>query len=137
MEEANRPDIPDAYVTHSSDGRLRLKVKKGDKAYFARIRHAISTVKGVGKVTVNPGTGSILVLHDVKPNDISKFAFTHKLFEIRELSLIQATTRERIKSILNRADVRPVRNRRARWTLEVSPFSALSARASFRSSGGE
>ena len=55
--------IPDAFITHRMAGRLRLRVpsRKGDLVYFASVRDALSSVKGVDSIEVSPMTGSVLM----------------------------------------------------------------------------
>lgn len=62
----------DAYISHASPGRLRVRVpsRKGNEDYFARVRNEFSGVQGVSQIVTNPVTGSILVIHSIAPKTI-------------------------------------------------------------------
>jgi len=59
--------LPDAYIAHRTDKRLRIKIpcRKEDHAYFDLVRNSLSPQEGVREVEVNPLTGSVLVMHDL------------------------------------------------------------------------
>jgi hypothetical protein len=65
-------DLPSAYISHISSGRLRLKIpsKKADRDYFSFLQEQLSGLPGVQEVVVNPVTASILVRHTYDPRDI-------------------------------------------------------------------
>jgi hypothetical protein len=65
-------DLPSAYISHISSGRLRLKVpsKKADQGYFSFLKEQLSGLPGVQEVVVNPSTASILVRHTYDPRDL-------------------------------------------------------------------
>ncbi|MGD0230241.1 MAG: HMA2 domain-containing protein [Syntrophorhabdales bacterium] len=77
---------PDAFVTHRTTGRLRLRVpsKRGDAIYFASVRDALSAVQGVERVDVSPLTGSILLHHTGPFTEIVDASQPLDLFTIRE-----------------------------------------------------
>jgi Heavy metal associated domain 2 len=59
-------DLPeDAYLSHVSKGRLRLKIpsRKRDAGFFIQLQTALSTVPGFEQVQGNPLSGSLLILH--------------------------------------------------------------------------
>jgi hypothetical protein len=57
---------PLAHIAHSTIGRTRVRIpsKRGDEAYFGRIRDWLSALPGVGDVRINPRTASVLILHE-------------------------------------------------------------------------
>jgi hypothetical protein len=83
---------PDAFVTHRTAGRLRLRVpsKKGDALYFASVRDALSGIEGVDRVEVSPVTGSVL-LHHTAPFAGIDAARPRDLFNIVETPQTEAT----------------------------------------------
>ena len=59
-------DLPeDAYISHFSKGRLRLRIpsKKRDKAFWGRLQATLSGLKGMEQVRINPVSGSLLLLY--------------------------------------------------------------------------
>jgi len=59
--------LPEAFITHFSSGRVRVKVpsRKGDQAYFLSLKEKFSAFPGVQRTEVNALTGSILILHSL------------------------------------------------------------------------
>lgn len=55
--------LPRGHRVHASPGRLRLRIpeKKGDAAFFARVRDLLASCPVVKEVGINPHTGSILL----------------------------------------------------------------------------
>jgi hypothetical protein len=79
-----------AYLAHSSDGRIRIKVPsmRNDFDYFQQATDTLGTVAGVTTVRTNPRTASILVLHDDLTMDaLSKYAMDADLFELQTISV--------------------------------------------------
>ena len=58
-------DLPEAFIVHVSQGRVRVRIpaKKHDAEYFAQLAGFLVPLPGVLKVETNPVTGSVLVLH--------------------------------------------------------------------------
>ena len=61
--------LPEAYITHSSQGRVRIKIpsRKGDRAFFSVLKDKLpdaSEIPGIQRIEMNPTTGSVLVVHD-------------------------------------------------------------------------
>jgi hypothetical protein len=72
------PELPEAYISHSTKGRLRIKIplRKGDKAFFSSLKDhltKLSEFPGIQKIVVNPMTGSMLLIHslDMNPGDLT------------------------------------------------------------------
>ena len=65
--------IPEAYISHVTKGRMRIKIpsKKGDRSFFSGIQDEISKFSefpGIRKIEVNSTTGSMLVTHTLDLN---------------------------------------------------------------------
>jgi hypothetical protein len=75
-----------ARLAHCSPGRLRLRVrsKRGDAAYFGRVRDHLSQCPGVRQLQVNPVTGSVVVHHSLPLEGLLGFGKANGLFEIEE-----------------------------------------------------
>lgn len=77
--------IPDAYVSHQSFRRARIKVpsKRGDESYFARISHSFQGYEGIESVNINPLTGSVLFNHSADFQTIRDYAEKLELFTLK------------------------------------------------------
>jgi len=61
-------DLPvDAYIGHSSPGRLRVKIpsKKGDAPFFNTLQALFAGLPGLQSISANPLTGSLLIMHSL------------------------------------------------------------------------
>ncbi len=76
--------LPDARLSHATSGRLRIKVpsKKGDGAYFHSLKERLTQCGGVEGLSVNPVTGSVLVLHAAGVDAIREYAEAQGLFRL-------------------------------------------------------
>ncbi|HVO95091.1 MAG TPA: hypothetical protein VMT22_19710 [Terriglobales bacterium] len=85
-------DLPEAFVSHVSQGRVRVKIpaKKNDRGYFSELKNHLVPLPGVVKVETNSVTGSVLVLHslDLKSLDdlktMSQYPEMMGLFKLAE-----------------------------------------------------
>jgi Heavy metal associated domain 2 len=59
-----------AHVTSHTPGRVRLRVRRGDRAQMARLQAALVDRPGVAAVHMNQATGSVLVHYN--HNDLSR-----------------------------------------------------------------
>lgn len=85
--------LPDAYITHATQGRVRIKIpdRKGNSAYFSSLKESLaglSELPGIQRVEANPMTGSILVLHtlDLQATDlemVAQYSEFNNLFRLR------------------------------------------------------
>jgi hypothetical protein len=68
----------DAYLSHASKGRLRLRIpsKKKDDAFFAQLQTILSPIPGLDRVQVNPLSGSLLILHSELPEELASLVKT-------------------------------------------------------------
>jgi hypothetical protein len=78
--------LPEAHISHSISHRLRIKIpsKKGSAAFFSSVKDHFSGLEGIEKVEINTVTGSILLIHNLKPQTITEYAASHDLFRIEE-----------------------------------------------------
>lgn len=85
--------LPDAYITHATQGRVRIRIpdRKGDSTYFASLKEklaGLSELPGIQRVEANPMTGSILVLHtlDLQAVDlglVAQYSEFNNLFRLK------------------------------------------------------
>jgi Heavy metal associated domain 2 len=78
-------DGPEAHISHSAAGRLRIKVpgRRGNTGYFAQAEKRFAECPGVRRVAVNPLTGSILIEHATDTAAILDFAETGDVLSLR------------------------------------------------------
>ncbi len=78
--------IPAAVVAHSSSGRLRIKIasQRGNIVALKSQGDQLATCPGILSIEVNPGTGSILLLHQTTVKEIAEFARSRNLFSLEE-----------------------------------------------------
>jgi hypothetical protein len=79
-------DLPqDAYVSHLSPGRLRVKMpsKKGSAAFFSSLKDQLSNLPGVEKIEINPVTGSVLFIHSLDSESVSEFLKSQHLLKVQ------------------------------------------------------
>lgn len=76
----------DAIVSHSSRGRLRVKIAslKGDEGALAECKNQFAQCPGIVAVEVSPVTGSMLFLHQTSNDAIAEFARTKELFFLQQ-----------------------------------------------------
>ncbi len=99
--------IPDAYVSHQSLGRVRIKVpaKRGDETYFTHLRDSFEGCAGIAAVDVNPVTGSILFAHTTDFRTIRAYAEENNLFTMK-MNAISPLFNSKIKARFNTFDNR-------------------------------
>ncbi len=92
--------LPDAGITHTISGRLRLKIpsKKGDNSYFESLEQKLSGCDGVQRVKANAVTAGVLLLHDADIKSISKFAEENRLFMVKSLGSERTLLVDRIRN---------------------------------------
>ena len=79
-------DLPeDAYVSHLSSGRLRVKIpsKKGNILFFSSLKDQLSQLPGVQTIEINPVTGSILLIHSLDAESVTSFLKAQNLLKIQ------------------------------------------------------
>ena len=83
----------EALVVHKMAGRIRIRVpsQKGNAAYFASVKEALSACVGVEGVEVAPFTGSILVRCHGPTEGVIGWAQSQGLFVVRQEQSIKVT----------------------------------------------
>lgn len=73
-----------AFVEHQIPGRIRLRVpdRRGDAAYFERVRQSLSKYSAVEQLRVSPITGCIIVHHSGDAAPVTDAGLDHGLFEL-------------------------------------------------------
>lgn len=78
--------IPSAVIAHASTGRLRIRIpsQKGNLAILKSEGDQLAACPGVLSIEVNPGTGSILLLHQSTVHEIAEYARSRNIFSLEE-----------------------------------------------------
>lgn len=98
---------PEAYVSHQSLRRVRIKVpaKRGDETYFAHLRDSFEGCEGIETIDVNPITGSILFTHTIDFKIIKEYVTEKNLFTLK-MNSSPPLFNSRIKARFNNFDNR-------------------------------
>jgi hypothetical protein len=88
--------IPAAVIAHSSAGRLRIRIlsQKGNLAALKSHGDQLAACPGILSIEVNPGTGSILLLHQTTVREIAEYARSRNLFSLEEQKSSSAPSAE-------------------------------------------
>jgi len=91
--------IPDAYISHRTDHRLRIKVpsKKKDYEYFQILYQHLSEKKDIEKIEMNPLTGSVLITHNLDVDTLISEIQASSLFVLKKPLLDQPTLHKTIR----------------------------------------
>jgi len=92
------PDLADAYVSHVTQGRLRIKIlsKKGDTSFFSSLAERLSGCAGIDRVEANALIGSVLFLHTVDAEVIAGYGDANHVFRLEKREQQQTTMSRRI-----------------------------------------
>ncbi len=76
--------IPAAVIAHTSTGRLRIRIpsQKGNLAALKAQGDQLAACPGILSIEVNPGMGSILLLHQTTVREIAAYAVSRNLFSL-------------------------------------------------------
>jgi hypothetical protein len=76
--------IPAAIVVHTLPGRTRLRIQthRHDREFFDRAVAVLAEMDGVGPVSGDARTGSLLIVHSGSIEALSEFARTRGLFDV-------------------------------------------------------
>ena len=90
--------LPEAFVTHQTPNRLRVKIpgKKGDAAFFGGLKELLSRTPGIDQVKVNPVTGSVLLMHRIDAATLMQMATRFGLVQPQSPTYCKATLHERV-----------------------------------------
>lgn len=88
--------IPAAVIAHTSTGRLRIRVpsQKGNLTALKSLGDQLAACPGILSIEVNPGTGSILLLHQATVQEIAEYARSRSLFSLDEQKSSRAPSAE-------------------------------------------
>jgi hypothetical protein len=77
---------PSAVIAHASTGRLRIRIasQKGNLGALKSQGDQLAACPGILSIEVNPGTGSILLLHQTTVHEIAEYARSRNLFSLEE-----------------------------------------------------
>lgn len=78
-----------AYISHRLPGRIRIKIpsKRKDSRFFAHIQKALSGIKSVAGVEVNPVTGGVLIVYQGNETDLIGEIKEKQLFYFSEQTM--------------------------------------------------
>jgi hypothetical protein len=78
--------ISNAVIAHASTGRLRIKIpsQKGNLVALKSRGDQLAACPGILSIEVNPGTGSILLIHQTTVREIAEYARSKDLFSLQE-----------------------------------------------------
>ncbi len=98
--------IPEAYIVHKVNDRLRIKVpsKRGDKSFFASVEKKFSGQAGGETVVVNPDTASVLFLGRFTAKHIAEVAQQSDLFKLETKTRRHETLLGGVKDMFHTAD---------------------------------
>jgi hypothetical protein len=76
--------LPQAHIVHAMPERMRVKVesRRGDEAYFTKIKQGFSRLPGIVTVETNPLTASVLLRHSGDVNAVASSAEENGLFRL-------------------------------------------------------
>ena len=100
--------IPEAYIVHRVNDRLRIKVpsKRRDRDFFASIEKKFSKHGGDETVVVNPDTASVLFLGRFTAKQIAEVAQQSDLFKLETKTRRRETLLGGVKDMFRIADKR-------------------------------
>ena len=89
--------IPTGVIAHVSTGRMRVRIRsqRGNLAALKSVGDQLAACPGILSIEVNPGTGSILLLHQTSVQAIAEYARSKNLFSLEE----QKSSREPSKKL--------------------------------------
>jgi hypothetical protein len=75
---------PLARVVHALPRRKRIRIpeKRGDEAYFARLKETLADCPGVVAVETSPATAGVLVCHETNATHFLRSAVEQELFRL-------------------------------------------------------
>ncbi len=77
--------MPRAEVVHQMPGRLRVRIpeRRNNREYFAKVREQLANLEGVRTVETNWASGSVLLLHNSTPEELTRAASERQLFDVQ------------------------------------------------------
>ena len=98
----------DAYVTHMTAERLRIKIplRRQDADFFTALRGSLSKIEGIELVEVNPVTASVLITHRTTMDAILEHGRVNNLFTFRKNLPRQTTLHKTVTDSFSAMDNR-------------------------------
>lgn len=134
-----KPTAPAARIVHHSRGRTRIVIpsKRKDAVYFERLRKGLERQPGIRGVTVNPTTGTGLVLHDVAIETLRDLGRDNQLFELAADLLEKTTVGRSLAEGIDRANEKLARATAGKVDLPSLAFFGLVGAAITQVARGE
>jgi hypothetical protein len=90
--------LPEAYITHCSANRLRIRVPahKGDKTFFSVLKERLQSYPGIEKLEINPLTGSLLLHHRMDLKAFTEHAARQRMFALNPARVASVTLQQRL-----------------------------------------
>jgi hypothetical protein len=97
---------PRAYPVHHMPGRTRLRVRarRGDRAFFADVGARLRRLPGVSRVDVNPTTGSLLIHHSIPIKQLVSAALGSDLGDLVDFVLSAPPVAQRLRAEVMQVD---------------------------------
>jgi hypothetical protein len=88
--------IPAAVIAHASSGRLRIRIpsQRGNLAALKSQGDQLAACPGILSIEVNPGTGSILLLHQTTVREIAEYARSRNVLSFEAPASAKAPSAE-------------------------------------------
>jgi hypothetical protein len=78
--------LPEAYVSHYTTNRMRIKIpaRKGSESFFQAIAQSISKLPAIDSVEVNPVTASVLMFHHSDAQSLYQMIRQQRIVSLQE-----------------------------------------------------
>jgi Heavy metal associated domain 2 len=86
MRKDDAVGLPEAYISHRSPGRLRIRIpsRRGDVGYFDEMQKGLSRLRKFKQLEMNPVTGGVLFIDEfTEASAIGEYAREQGLFDLK------------------------------------------------------
>jgi Heavy metal associated domain 2 len=99
-------DVPKAHVSHRVEGRARLRIpsRRGDQAFFERLKERTGELSQVKSTEVNARTGGVLIRHNGPLESITEECRQRGLFDLESVTAFEQPVVERVRDQLATLD---------------------------------
>jgi hypothetical protein len=99
-------DVPKAHVSHRVGGRARLRIpsRRGDQAFFERLKERAGELSQVTSTEVSALTGGILIRHDGPLESVAEECRQRGLFDLEDTRPFERPVVERMRDQLATLD---------------------------------
>jgi hypothetical protein len=99
-------DVPKAHVSHRVEGRARLRIpsRRGDHAFFERLKEQTGELSRVISTEVNARTGGVLIRHVGPLESITEECRQRGLFDLESIRPFEQPVVERVRDQLATLD---------------------------------